>query len=378
MNFKNYDSKILNKMRENDKKEDASDFSPYSLKVKQYTLMFPRYFGFCFGVRNALNIVSDAIVKNKNRKKYILSEIIHNQNVNDDLKNCNVSFIFDKYGKQQISYKEITCDDVCIIPAFGTTQETYENLNKIIKKENIYDTCCPYVKKVWEASKKIAAKNATILIHGKVNHEETKALFSLAKREAPVIVIKDFEEAIFLSECIKGNIVKEKFYEKFKNVISPNFNFENDLKRIGIVNQTTMLAEETLKISNVIKETLELIQGGVFLDFCSTLCYTTSRNQKSVYTLMEEKLDAVFVIGGFNSSNTINLYKIAKCFCDKTFFIKDEKSFISKNELLSFDIENKQEIIIKNYLQSALKIGIIAGASCPDILIERVIKFFKI
>ncbi len=374
MILKDYDSKFLNDIREKDKNDNPSDFSPYKFEMGKYVVMLPRYFGFCFGVRNALNIASNAILKNQDKRKYILSEIIHNQNVNDDLIASGVTFIFDKNGKQKISYDEINENDVCIIPAFGTTQKIYEILNRKIKKENICDTCCPFVKKVWESSKKIGKENATILIHGKFNHEETKATFSLAEKEGAVIVIKDLEEAIFLGECIKGTISKEKFYEKFKNVISLNFNFEKDLKRIGIVNQTTMLAEDTLAISRTIKEALSSIKDGSFLDFGATLCYATSRNQKSVYTLMKEKLDAVFVIGGFNSSNTANLYKIAKCFCDKTYFVKDEKSVVSKNELLSFDLEKKEEILIKDYLLNISKIGIIAGASCPDSLIERFLK----
>ena len=371
MFFENYESRFLEEIRKSH--NDTKDFLPINIKLKNFEIFLPKSFGFCFGVRNAMKIVSDAIHDNKSKNIYLLSEVIHNQNINDALINEGVKFIFDKTNKQLIPYDKLASDDTCIIPAFGTTTQIYKILNDKIKKENIYDACCPFVKKVWEASKKIGLQNATIMIHGKFNHEETKATFSQAKEYGPVIVIKDKLEAEFLANSIKGNVSRVDFYNKFQKVITDNFDYDKHLKKIGIVNQTTMLAEDTQEISQIIKNAL-IETNNDFIDIGNTLCYATSKNQASVKRLMQEKLDIVLVVGGFNSSNTTNLYKIAKKVNENTFFIKDSDSLISKDEVLSFDTILKEEKIIKNYLNNVSKIGIIAGASCPDTLIEKVIK----
>ncbi|MGI6680708.1 MAG: hypothetical protein ACOX3T_04410 [Bdellovibrionota bacterium] len=259
------------------------------------------------------------------------------------------------------------------MPAFGATREIKDILNQKFEKNNIYDTCCPFVKKVLEAAKNIGKSGGTIVIHGKYNHEETRAAFSFARQYGEVIVIKDILEATFLADCIKGKFSKKDFYNKFKDVITKDFDFEKHLKKMGIVNQTTMLANDTVLITNIIKDALSKVKGE-FVDVGFTLCYATTKNQKAVKALVKEKLDIVLVVGGFNSSNTTNLYKIAKQNFERTYFIKDEKSIISDTKIVCFDVENKKENIKENYLSSVKNIGIIAGASCPDILIENVIK----
>ena len=371
MFFENYTSSFLDGFKS--KNEAINDISPIHISLKNFEIFLPHSFGFCFGVRNAMKIVSNAINENKAKNKYLLSEIIHNQNVNNDLVKQGVKFIFDKNGNQIIPYDSLTKDDVCIIPAFGTTREILDVLNKKLNKENIYDTCCPFVKKVWEASKKLGQLGASVIIHGKFNHEETKATFSLAKEYAPTMVIKDKDEALFLAKAIEGKILKEDFYAKFKSVITDKFDFDNHLKKLGIVNQTTMLAQDTLEIRDIIKNALN-VANKEFIDTGSTPCYATSKNQASVKELIKEKLDIVLIIGGFNSSNTTNLYKISKQTYDRTYFIKDCNSLLSNTQILSFDINKNKEIIIDNYLENVFKIGIIAGASCPDSLIEKVIK----
>lgn len=384
-----YQSSIIKTIKNKRKSHDLKkkDFTPTILDFGPVQFHLARHFGFCFGVENAIEISYKAIEQNPNKNIYLLSQMIHNPIVNDDLLAKGLKFIMDTQGNQLIHWEDINKDDVIITPAFGTTIEI-ENLlkEKGVTLEN-YDTTCPFVTRVWKKAENISKENFSIIIHGKHKHEETKATFSHSYQNAPSLIIKNLEEATFLKEIILGHKSESEFYDYFKGKYSKDFDVKNDLKKIGVVNQTTMLASETEEISNYLKETIiekfgEENYKDHFADTRDTLCYATNENQKSTYGLLEIEADIAIVVGGYNSSNTSHLVEL----CEqklKTFFIKSEDEIESKSLINHFDYKNKNMLQTMNFIpeQEKVKIILTSGASCPDAVVENVLKkilsFFK-
>ena len=211
-------------------------------------ILLARHFGFCYGVENAIDIAFKTIEANEGKRIFLLSEMIHNPQVNADLKALGVQFLQDTYGKQVIPFEEITGDDVVIIPAFGTTLEIQHLLQEKGIHTEQYDTTCPFVRKVWNRSEQIAEKGYSIVVHGKPKHEETRATFSHASSNTPTVVVNDMKEAIALAQYITHQKPAAEFYTEFAGRYSPGFDAEKDLQRIGVVNQTTQLATDTQAI----------------------------------------------------------------------------------------------------------------------------------
>ncbi len=239
---------IKNKRKEKDKMK--KDFSPTLLDFGPVQIYLARHFGFCYGVENAIEIAFRTIEENPGRRIFLLSEMIHNPRVNADLKKLGVQFIQDTSGKNIIPFESLTKEDIVLIPAFGTTLKTEEKLRSIGLTTTAYNTTCPFVEKVWNRSEQIAKKNYTVIIHGKPTHEETRATFSHAASGTPALVIKDMVEAVELGKMISGETDIAEFYDRFHNRYSAGFNAEKDLERIGVVNQTTMLASDTKGIAD--------------------------------------------------------------------------------------------------------------------------------
>ncbi|MGK9476844.1 4-hydroxy-3-methylbut-2-enyl diphosphate reductase [Melioribacter sp. OK-6-Me] len=376
-----YRSPIISAIKESRKKSDPlkKDFSPTRLDFGKLTLLIARHFGFCYGVENAIEIAYKTVRSNPGKRIFLLSEMIHNPHVNEDLRSNGVNFIMDSHGNQFVPWEEITSNDIVIIPAFGTTIET-ENL---LKSKNIdtvaYNTTCPFVQKVWNRSASLGSKGYTIVIHGKYYHEETRATFSHTSINSPSIIVRDIKEAGVLSEFILGIRSQKEFYEYFKGKLTPGFRFPEDLEKIGVVNQTTMLAEETEEIANLLKNTMLKKYGEEnlkehFADTRDTLCYATNDNQSATYELTKQSADAAIVVGGYNSSNTSHLVEILSSKFP-TYFISDPGKIISKEEIVYYDLNQKKEVKKKNYLPSDKPpiIAITSGASCPDSLVEEVI-----
>lgn len=377
-----YKSEIISRVKAKRKLEDPrkKDFSPTILKFGDVEFIISRHFGFCYGVENAIERSYLAIKENPNKRIFLISQMIHNPDVNQDLLDQGVKFIQDTDGTQLIPWKDITPEDIVIIPAFGTTKRIHNLLLEKGVDVKTYNTTCPFVEKVWNRSKKLGKNNHTIIIHGKYNHEETKATFSHSKENSPSLIVKNMEETKFLTEYILGKHSTEKFKKYFENKYSDNFNPEKNLNTIGVVNQTTMLASETQEISDVIRSTMikkfgeENIKNH-FADTRDTLCYATNDNQSATLELLNLKADLAIVVGGYNSSNTSHLVELLEEKF-KTFFIKNEKEILDKNLINSFDIHSKKNITSNNFLgdNDKLKIIITSGASCPDAIVDNVIK----
>lgn len=377
-----YRSSIIAGIKEQRKLDDPrkKDFSPMEIDLGPVQFLIARHFGFCYGVENAIEIAYKAIEENEGKRIFLLSEMIHNPAVNEDLQERGVKFLQDTSGKMIIDWNELTPADIVIIPAFGTTIEIEEKLNKIGINPYRYNTTCPFVEKVWNKSNELGEKDFTVVIHGKAEHEETRATFSHSKTSSPSVIIRDMNEAAKLAEFMLGEMNSEVFYEIFENRLSSNFNAEKDLQKIGVVNQTTMLASETEAIANYLKGTM-IIKYGLeniddhFADTRDTLCYATNDNQKATYGLMEEYADLAVVVGGYNSSNTSHIVKLLE---EKfpTYFISDETKITSPEVISHFDLHKQSEKTTKDYLpkKDKISIAVTSGASCPDATVDRVIK----
>lgn len=377
-----YRSPIISEVKSKRKIADPrkKDFTPSLLPFDTVDFWIARHFGFCYGVENAIEISYKAISENPNKRIFLLSQMIHNPGVNDDLQGHGIQFLQDTSGKQLIPFETLTEDDVVIIPAFGTSVEIMNQLNEIGVQKSIYNTTCPFVEKVWNRAEKLGQDEHTIIIHGKYNHEETRATFSHSRQNAPSLVVKNMKEAEVLGQFILGEIDTVTFNQTFAGKYSDNFSPKDHLDRIGVVNQTTMLATETQEITDYLRSIMIQKFGEAEIknhiaDTRDTLCYATNDNQSATSGLLEVDADFAIVVGGYNSSNTTHLVEMLE---EKfpTFFIKDENSIDEAGQLSCFDIHKQVVIEGKLPMKDAQKSKIIitSGASCPDATVDRVIQ----
>lgn len=373
-----FKSPIISKVKSFRKLQDPrkKDFSPTVLYFGTLQLYVARHFGFCYGVENAIEIAYKALTENDGKRIFLLSQMIHNPHVNEDLVSNGIRFLQDTHGNQLIPWSELKSDDIVIIPAFGTTIEVSELLRQQGVSTENYNTTCPFVERVWNKAEKLGTTNHTLVIHGKYNHEETRATFSHTAQNSPAVIIKDIEEARFLAKCIRQEVSKTDFYRYFEGKITTGFDPELHLKKLGVINQTTMLASETQEIAEFLKrETEQFAQESgldlTFADTRDTLCYATNENQTATESLSNEALDYALVVGGYNSSNTTHLVELLEKNCP-TYFIKDAQELIDADTLNCFDIHKKEVVQVKNWNKGP-KVGITSGASCPDSIIDAVI-----
>jgi 4-hydroxy-3-methylbut-2-enyl diphosphate reductase len=377
-----YRSSFITEIKNSRKSDDPKkkDFTPTVLDFGPVRFYLARHFGFCYGVENAIEIAYKTIEENPGKKIFLLSEMIHNPGVNNDLISMGVRFIMDTDGTQLVAWKELTPEDIVIIPAFGTTLEIEKKLNKLGINPYKYNTTCPFVEKVWNRSSELGEKKFTVIIHGKHYHEETRATFSHTIKKAPSVMVRDIKETKFLSDFILGEKSTEEFNEFFKGKFSKGFDVKKDLKKVGIVNQTTMLASETQEIADLLKETM-IKKYGVenlknnFADTRDTLCYATNDNQDATYGLLDVSADFAIVIGGYNSSNTGHIAKLCEQVI-RTFFISSHNKIISADEVKHFDLNLNNEKITQGFLPDKYPVDILitSGASCPDAVVEAVIR----
>jgi 4-hydroxy-3-methylbut-2-enyl diphosphate reductase len=373
-------SSIKNERREADKMK--KDFTPTLLDLGKVKIFLARHFGFCYGVENAIEIAFRTIDENPGKRIFLLSEMIHNPQVNADLQARGVRFLQDTKGQIVIPFDELTADDIVIIPAFGTTLKIEEKLKAIGISTEKYNTTCPFVEKVWNRGDQIAKKNYSVVVHGKPAHEETRATFSHAAKGTATVVVNDMNETIELSKYITGEKDPQQFYTEFNGRYSVGFDVTKDLERIGVINQTTMLASDTQDIADFLKQVMitkfDLNESNIaerFADTRDTLCYATNDNQSAIYGLLQQDADLAVVVGGYNSSNTSHLVEL----CEKklpTFFINSAEKIISDNSVSHFDLHTHSENTSSAFLpaKDEIKILISSGASCPDAVVEAVIE----
>jgi 4-hydroxy-3-methylbut-2-en-1-yl diphosphate reductase len=381
-----YRSSIVTNIKSYRRSNDRTkrDFSPFVIQLGSIEIKLARHFGFCFGVENAIEIAYRAIEENPDKRVFLLSEMIHNPHVNDDLIARGVRFLQSTKGDSLIPFSELTKDDIVIVPAFGTTVELFKKLSERGIDPKGYNATCPFVERVWKRGKELAEKGYTIVIHGKHDHEETRATFSHTCKGHAGVVVRDLEQAKLLGEFVSGKRGASEFFNHFSGLTTDGFDPELHLGRIGVINQTTMLATETHAISTLLKKAVQerarLSSSSdalayEFADTRDTLCYATTENQDAVRGLIDDGGDIALVVGGYNSSNTSHLAELLEQTVP-TYYVKDAEELVSSRRVRHLDMHSGKVTESDGWLdpcKSGGRILISAGASCPDAMVDKVI-----
>jgi 4-hydroxy-3-methylbut-2-enyl diphosphate reductase len=348
----------------------------YAYRSGRLSIHLAREFGFCYGVDRAVDYAYQTRERFPDRRIFLTGEIIHNPHVNARLRAKDIQFLTDA----GVDAGSIGPDDVVILPAFGVTTGEMQRFNEIGCV--LVDTTCGSVLNVWKNVKRYAQDDFTSIIHGKVWHEETRATASQAidEKGGHFLVVLNLDETNLVCDYIRGGGDKARFLERFRDAVSPGFDPDRDLQRIGLANQTTMLMSESLHVQELFRQAMlarygEAEMPGRFRAF-DTICSATQDRQDAVVNLLrDQKLDLMIVIGGYNSSNTCNLARI----CAEqvpTFHIADHECLESPDAIRHRPAGAKEEIRTGSWLPAAgnLSIGLTSGASTPDNLVGAVVK----
>ncbi len=334
-------------------------------------------FGFCYGVDRAIDYAYETRVKFPGRKIYLINEIIHNPQVNAKLQEMGIRFLYGPYACG-VSIADIQEDDIVIIPAFGASAGPLEELQK--RGCILVDTTCGSVMSVWKRVEAYARDGFTAVIHGKYDHEETRATSSRALRhpQGKFLVVRDKAQAGRVCGYIEGRGNRSEFLEEFSRAMSGNFDPDRDLERIGCANQTTMLSSESIEIANMLQAAMVSRYGPEeartrFRHF-DTICSATQDRQDAVLKLARQGIDVMLVIGGYNSSNTGHLVEIAGEFCS-SYHIQDAGCIISGTRIRHKKAFSPEIIETEGWLPDGkIKIGVTAGASTPNRVVEEVME----
>jgi 4-hydroxy-3-methylbut-2-enyl diphosphate reductase len=381
-----YRSPVIGKVKALRKTGDPrkQNLKPSVLDFGVVRFILPRHFGFCFGVENAIEIAYRAVSENPGKKLWLLSQMIHNPEVNADLESQGIGFLMDTEGNVLNPFSALSPEDVVIVPAFGTTLEIEARLEEIGVDIQRYNTTCPFVEKVWKRATQLGKKEYSVVIHGKPQHEETRATFSHSSADARSLVIKDMAEAEVLASYIRGERDWAGFAQDFENRMSPGFQVPQDLDGFGVVNQTTMLASDTQAIADHLKAAVMVRDGGDdgrFANTRDTLCYATLDNQTATASALDmarESADVAVVVGGYNSSNTSHLVEL----CEEvltTWFVRGSDEFLEDGRLAHFDLGQGKRCISEDWWPSEFRskvptVLLTSGASCPDSAVDRVLQ----
>lgn len=360
-----YQGQLIEKIRENN----------YSLKEEDITIRLAETFGFCWGVERAVSMAYETRHQFPDKRIWITGEIIHNPSVNQKLKDRQIEFI--PVQEEKKDYSEVKASDVVILPGAGATVQEMQLLKDI--GCTIVDTTCPWVAKVWNSVEKHKKGDYTSIIHGKPNHDETRATSSFADK---YLIVQNLAEAQAVCDYILNDSDAVDFMARFGNNCSSGFNPKLDLKRIGIANQTTMLKSETDQIGRLFEQTMIKKYGPAnlnhhFLPF-NTICNATQERQDAMSKLLEEKLDLIVVVGGFNSTNTTHLYQMALSRGIPSYHIDTHNRIGLGNAIEHQSLDGLLEIT-ENWLPAGpIVVGVTSGASTPDNVVEEVImKLFR-
>ena len=349
----------------------------YQLTAGNTTIKLAKEFGFCYGVDRSIEYAYQTVKKFPNRNIYLVGEIIHNPFVNNKLLEMGIQFLSGRY-KNNLKIDDIKPDDIVILPAFGVTFSLLEQLKKL--NCILVDTTCGSVFNVWKNVERFTRDGFTALVHGKYYHEETIATVSRAtlKKSGTYIIVRDFNEAQIICNYIRKPGNRQQFLDHFKNSISPGFNPDIHLNKIGVANQTTMPAQESLKIAEMIKNSLveKFGEENITKHFQSfdTICRATQDRQDAIINLLKSDIDLTIIIGGYNSSNTTNLTNIASKYCP-TYHIEDSNCIIDTNSIEHQPAGQTKTRVSSNWLpENKIVIAITAGASTPNKKIGEVIQ----
>lgn len=402
-----YQSKLCAALKTLARQHERSAADPVTLDFGVVQYVLPSHFGFCLGVKNAIERAYETLAANPGRRVFMLSELIHNPFVNEDLLRRGLRYLQTDKGVpftaaggkssgapgETLLWDTLTPDDIVIIPAFGATDEDKRRLVRKGLAVYPYDATCMLVEKVWKAARVYGRDGYTVIIHGKHEHEETKATFSNTRRYAPAVIVRDLAETRLLGEIIASEDprVRARFYDHFAGRHTPGFDVDRHLERVAVVNQTTLLMNETREIIACLRDIYaqkygpdapgqQPRVGGSGRN--DTLCYATQVNQDALARALAAPLDAAFIIGGKNSSNTYQLYRLcAQKLGHKAFFIQSEGNIRSLGEVEHYvfpgpgDHGGRVELhpLWPDDHRAPKRVLITGGASCPDGVIQQVI-----
>jgi 4-hydroxy-3-methylbut-2-enyl diphosphate reductase len=365
---RDYHSALVQHLRNSDFRIDAGSI----------TLMLAKEFGFCYGVDRAVEYAYEARKKFPERRIHITGEIIHNPHVNRRLREMEINFLSTD-PSQEKNYDVVVPEDVVILPAFGVTSEAFDLLRA--RGCILVDTTCGSVLNVWKNVERYAREDYTSVIHGRYDHEETLATASRATRHpgGHYLVVRDMEEAEWVAGYLEEGGSPDEFRSRFRDAVSPNFDPEKHLRRIGLANQTTMLSTESMAIGERLGQAMAVRYGQEHLadHFRSfdTICSATQERQDAVLELIQEPLDVMLVIGGYNSSNTTHLAEITDAAGIPTYHIDDAGCLLSPETIRHQPVGTREEKQSSNWLpEGEVRIGITAGASTPNSRVGEVIE----
>jgi 4-hydroxy-3-methylbut-2-enyl diphosphate reductase len=400
-----YQSRLCEAIKTLARTNERSATGPALLDFGAVRYVIPSHFGFCLGVKNAIERAYETLAENPGRRVFMLSELIHNPFVNDDLLRRGLRFLqtdkgqpFDTRGRvataggaEPLLWDTLSSEDIVIIPAFGATDEDKKKLIRKGIRVAQFDATCMLVEKVWKAARTFGRQGFTVVIHGKSEHEETKATFSNTRRHAPSIIIRNLEEARLLGDYIAAPAAgkRDALLHHFAGLHTPGLDPARHLDRIAVVNQTTLLMNETSAIIDYFKSVFVAkygesagpahVGGAGKKD---TLCYATQVNQDALQRALAERLDAAFIIGGKNSSNTYQLYRLCEQkLGQRAFFIQSEANIWSRDEIEHYVFPTSgpgkgghTEIHpLWPGDDTPKRVLITGGASCPDGLVQQVV-----
>jgi 4-hydroxy-3-methylbut-2-enyl diphosphate reductase len=351
------------------------------ISVGDITVRLAKQFGFCYGVERAIDLAYAARKVFKDRRLFIGGEIIHNPEVNEQISSLGIRNLIGQNKQADIS--ELRPDDVVILPAFGTELAVLQQIKD--RGCQIVDTTCGDVMSVWKRVRKYASESATSIIHGKAEHEETKATSSraLGDGKGHYLVLLTLADADYVCQYIRQGGNKREFLERFKGAYSAGFDPDVHLRTVGVANQTTMLRGETEEVQRRIQQAV-LDRDGPELAarnfrFFDTICGATQERQDALRELLNVKMDLLLVVGGYNSSNTSHLAEMGE---EKlpTYFVLNASRLISEKEIRHYDLHARREVVARDWLpEGKVVVGITAGASCPNNLIEEtLIRLFQL
>jgi 4-hydroxy-3-methylbut-2-en-1-yl diphosphate reductase len=346
------------------------------LQVRDTTVLLAKQFGFCYGVERAIDLAYAARKVFQDKRLFILGDIIHNPLVNEQIAALGIKNLIGAHKEANI--EDLTADDVVIVPAFGTDLTTLARIRE--RGCQLVDTTCGDVMSVWKRVRQNASESVTSIIHGKAEHEETKATASRALDSAGrghYLVVLTLADTDYICDYIRHGGDKADFLERFENAHSPGFDPDIHLQAVGVANQTTMLRGETEEVQKRIRTAIldrdGLVEGTKNFRYFDTICGATQERQDALNELLREKMDLLLVVGGYNSSNTSHLAEMGEAKLP-TYFIRGAEKLESTAQITHYNLHKKAEIVTQNWLPDGpLVIGITAGASCPNNLIEETI-----
>ncbi|HTJ79087.1 MAG TPA: 4-hydroxy-3-methylbut-2-enyl diphosphate reductase [Rariglobus sp.] len=402
-----YQSKLCAALKTLARQHERSAADPVTLDFGAVQYVLPSHFGFCLGVKNAIERAYETLAANPGRRVFMLSELIHNPFVNEDLLRRGLRYLQSDKGvpftidghkasgapEDVLLWDTLTPDDIVIIPAFGATDEDKQLLVRKGLAVYPYDATCMLVEKVWKAARSYGRDGYTVIIHGKHEHEETKATFSNTRRHAHAVIVRDLAETRLLGEIIASEDprVRVRFYDHFAGRYTPGFDIDRHFERVAVVNQTTLLMNETRAIITELRDLYAKKYGPDLpgqpprvggSGRNDTLCYATQVNQDALARALAAPLDAAFIIGGKNSSNTYQLYRLcAEKLGAKAYFIQSESNIRSLGEVEHYVFPGpanhgghvELHPLWPDDRHSPKRILITGGASCPDGVIQQVI-----